>query len=296
MESLAAFSRIIPSQTNRIQKIFGMETSGGRGKEARKYEQLLARLSGGSMIAVEFLTARANQVYITRNSFVLPHPPLNLRGLCKARGTNQNTITNTRVVGKKGCPQCCGVEVSLVCGTFVILSQKKSARDVRICKESRCRGSKWRSQYSLIILSYSPSLDVLGLGSAIVNALQSAGYVVRAVVRDASIEKTQVAFPGIEVVSSDPGNLVDAFQGMDIVIEVMSNSVRPLGIKDFLDAAEATNVPVFVACGGAFALFVNEEKTLRLIDVVDGRENFLSMHEMHMAVQVQQPNPFLFSS
>jgi hypothetical protein len=26
-------------------------------------------------IAVEFQTARANQVYITRNSFVLPHPP-----------------------------------------------------------------------------------------------------------------------------------------------------------------------------------------------------------------------------
>jgi hypothetical protein len=62
-----------------------METSGGLGKEARKYVQLLARLSGGSMlaeiqriyqqIAVEFQTARANQVYITRNSFVLPHPP-----------------------------------------------------------------------------------------------------------------------------------------------------------------------------------------------------------------------------
>jgi hypothetical protein len=26
-------------------------------------------------IAVEFQTARANQVYITRNRFVLPHPP-----------------------------------------------------------------------------------------------------------------------------------------------------------------------------------------------------------------------------
>jgi hypothetical protein len=62
-----------------------METSGGLGNEARKYVQLLARLSGGSMgaeiqriyqqIAVEFQTARANQVYITRNRFVLPHPP-----------------------------------------------------------------------------------------------------------------------------------------------------------------------------------------------------------------------------
>ena len=64
---------------------FGVETSGGLGKEARQYVKLLARLSGGSMgveiqriyqqIAVELQTARANQVYITRNRFVLPFPP-----------------------------------------------------------------------------------------------------------------------------------------------------------------------------------------------------------------------------
>jgi hypothetical protein len=58
-----------------------METSGGLGKEVRKYVQLLARLSGGSMgveiqriyqqIAVEFQTARANQVYII-TSWKLP--------------------------------------------------------------------------------------------------------------------------------------------------------------------------------------------------------------------------------
>jgi hypothetical protein len=58
------------------------------GNEARKYVQLLARLSGGSMgaeiqriyqqIAVEFQTARANQV--TRNRFVLRHPPPQPRG------------------------------------------------------------------------------------------------------------------------------------------------------------------------------------------------------------------------
>jgi hypothetical protein len=82
-----------------------METSGGIGKEARKYVQLLARGSMGveiqriyQQIVVEFQTARANQVDITRNSFVLPHPPPQLQGLCKPRGTNQNTITNTSVV------------------------------------------------------------------------------------------------------------------------------------------------------------------------------------------------------
>jgi hypothetical protein len=78
-------------KTNRCNIFFfGMETSGGLGKEAKKYVQLLARLSGGSMgveiqriyqqIAVEFQTARANQVYITRNRFVLPHPPPQLQG------------------------------------------------------------------------------------------------------------------------------------------------------------------------------------------------------------------------
>mgnify|MGYP006165262259 FL=1 len=64
---------------------FGIETSGGLGKEARQYVKLLARLAGGPMgveiqriyqrIAVELQTARANQVYITRNRFVLHHPP-----------------------------------------------------------------------------------------------------------------------------------------------------------------------------------------------------------------------------
>ena len=62
---------------------FGVETSGGLGKEARQYVKLLARLAGGPMgveieriyqqIAVELQTARANQV--TRNRFVLHHPP-----------------------------------------------------------------------------------------------------------------------------------------------------------------------------------------------------------------------------
>jgi hypothetical protein len=190
---------------------------------------------------------------------------------------------------------------------------RQKSTNVWFGEESRSGGSKRRSlpflrqyDYPLPLPSLSPfsfllisSHRSLGLGTALVNALQSAGYLVRAVVRDASIEKTKLSFPGIEVVSSAPANLVDAFQGMDIVIEVMSNSLRPLGIKDFLDAAELTNVPIFVACGGAFALFVNEEKTLRLIDVVDGRENFLSMHEMHMAVQVHSPvtvhllSPFL---
>lgn len=127
----------------------------------------------------------------------------------------------------------------------------------------------------------------IGLGSAIAKVLQNAGNTVKAVVREESIGKTEAALPGIEAVSSDPTNLVDAFRGMDIVIEVMSNSMRPDGIKPFIDAAEDANVPTFVACGGAFALFVNDEKTTRLIDVVDGRENYIAMNDMHIAVQIR---------
>ena len=96
--------------------------------------------------------------------------------------------------------------------------------------------------------------------------------------------------------SSDPSNLVNAFQGVDIVIEVMSNSVRPAGIQDFVNAAEEANVQTFVACGGAFGLFVNDEKTVRLIDVVDGRENYAAMNDMHMAVQVLTHSPLSFPS
>jgi hypothetical protein len=49
-------------------------------------------------IAVEFQTARANQVYITRNSFVLPHPPPQPRGPCTPRYLPNPTHTmNTSV-------------------------------------------------------------------------------------------------------------------------------------------------------------------------------------------------------
>ena len=69
---------------------FAVETSGGLGKEARNYVKLLAKLSGGSlgweiqhiyqMLAVEIQSARANQIYITRNRYVSPTPPLNPQG------------------------------------------------------------------------------------------------------------------------------------------------------------------------------------------------------------------------
>lgn len=63
--------------------------------------------------------------------------------------------------------------------------------------------------------------------------------------------------------------------------------MRPNGIKNFIEAAEASNVQIFVACGGAFGLFIDDENKTRLIDVVDGRENYISMNNMHMEVQVR---------
>lgn len=132
------------------------------------------------------------------------------------------------------------------------------------------------------------SLSLAGLGTALVNALQSSGYHVRGIVRESSLIKAQELFPNIEIYTSNPDNLVHAFQGMDIVIEVVSNSLRPDGIRDYLKAAEDANISTFIVCGGAFGLFINDEHTLRVIDVVEGSENYRAMNDMHLAVQVSK--------
>ena len=64
---------------------FTVETSGGLGKEAREFVKLLAKMSGGDLsstilriyqtLAVEFQTARAEQIYINRR-YVTNNPPL----------------------------------------------------------------------------------------------------------------------------------------------------------------------------------------------------------------------------
>lgn len=70
---------------------------------------------------------------------------------------------------------------------------------------------------------------------------------------------------------------------LDAIIEVVSNSLRPHGIKVFVDAAAAAEVDTFVACGGAFALFVDEQKN-RVISTIDNAD-YSAMNDMHMAVQ-----------
>ena len=65
---------------------FAVETSGGLGKEAREFVKLLAKMSGGDLsstilriyqtLAVEFQTARAEQIYITNRRYVTNTPPL----------------------------------------------------------------------------------------------------------------------------------------------------------------------------------------------------------------------------
>jgi putative NADH-flavin reductase len=129
-----------------------------------------------------------------------------------------------------------------------------------------------------------------GLGQAIVRALLAAGHTVRGVVRTASIEKTKTAFPDIDVVSVD--DLATAFNGVDTVIEVVSNTERPAGVIEFIQAAEQENVKTFVACGGAFALFIKADKT-RLIDTMKGNKAYEDMNALHIAVQVHS---FLFES
>jgi hypothetical protein len=58
---------------------FAVETSGGLGKEAREFVKLFAKMSGGDLsstilriyqtLAVEFQTARAEQIYITNRRY-----------------------------------------------------------------------------------------------------------------------------------------------------------------------------------------------------------------------------------
>ena len=64
---------------------FAVETSGGLGKEAREFVKLLAKMSGDlssiilriyQTLAVEFQTARAEQIYITNRRYVTNTPPL----------------------------------------------------------------------------------------------------------------------------------------------------------------------------------------------------------------------------
>ena len=139
-------------------------------------------------------------------------------------------------------------------------------------------------------MSTSKVIAVVGasgsLGKSIVKVLVNAGHSVRGIVRPQSIEKTKEAFGDISIDILSVEDLDTAFNDVNTVIEVVSNTERPNGIRNFLEAAEKANVETFVACGGAFGLFLDDTKTNRAISVAGDNPNFVAMNDMHLKVQV----------
>ena len=125
-----------------------------------------------------------------------------------------------------------------------------------------------------------------GLGRAIFEQASARGHAVTAVVRD--VEKARSMFPGamIDQVSVEDGHgLVEAFQGHDCVIEVVSNSLRPHGVAHIIAASESAQVPIFVACGGAGCLMTKEgSDAIRLCDA-PGLSFLKNLTQMHLGVQ-----------
>jgi putative NADH-flavin reductase len=132
-----------------------------------------------------------------------------------------------------------------------------------------------------------------GLGQEIVLQSVAAGYEVIAVVRD--VVKAKSMFESIASVvhiatadlSSGEG-LTEAFTGVQVVVEVVSNTERPHNIQNIVSKCEITGVSVFVACGGAGQLFIDPERSKRLVTVLETMPNMewvRPVTDLHMAVQ-----------
>ena len=103
-----------------------------------------------------------------------------------------------------------------------------------------------------------------GLGSELARQALTAGIAVSGVIRSA--EKARTVFTDEErakltlhVGSLDDAEfLVQAFKGADAVVEVLSNSQRPDGVRKILEAAAAAEVTTAAVTGGAVTLFTSE--------------------------------------
>ena len=82
--------------------------------------------------------------------------------------------------------------------------------------------------------------------------------------------------------------LTEAFTGVQVVVEVVSNTERPHNIQNIVSKCEITGVSVFVACGGAGQLFIDPERSKRLVTVLETMPNMewaRPVTDLHMAVQ-----------
>lgn len=145
-----------------------------------------------------------------------------------------------------------------------------------------------------VMLSLSKTIAIVGatggLGQEIARQSISSGYNVIAVVRDAAKAKslfdTSVAIKSVDLSTGE--GLADAFAGADVVVEVISNSERPHGIQTIVSTCEESSVKVFVACGGAGQLFIDPEKSKRLVTILETLPNMgwaRPITDLHQAVQ-----------
>jgi len=131
-----------------------------------------------------------------------------------------------------------------------------------------------------------------GLGQEIVRLSAAAGYEVIAVVRDAVKAKNLFeSLAGVRIAPADLSSgegLTEAFAGAQVVVEVVANTERPHNIQNIVSKCETTGVSVFVACGGAGQLFIDPERSKRLVTVLETMPNMewvRPVTDLHMAVQ-----------
>ena len=130
-----------------------------------------------------------------------------------------------------------------------------------------------------------------GLGAHIVKQSLARGYSVTGIIR--SMEKAEKKFTAQErsEISFKIGDLSDAsflsaaFAGVDVVVEVLSNSLRPHGIKPLLDAAVTAGVGTFVVCGGAGELEVSPGTTMADTNPAWGTGWLTRITNLHLAVR-----------
>jgi putative NADH-flavin reductase len=102
-----------------------------------------------------------------------------------------------------------------------------------------------------------------GLGSQLARQALAAGLKVSGVIRSAA--KGEEVFTAEERTRltlhvgslDDAAFLATAFEGIDAVVEVISNSERPDGVRKILDAAQSAGVTTVGVTGGAVTLFTD---------------------------------------
>jgi putative NADH-flavin reductase len=162
---------------------------------------------------------------------------------------------------------------------------------------------------SIAVLIESSTADVISkkiaivgasgeLGRALTKQAIDHGHAVTAIVRNRQKLNSMFSediLTKINVIVGDTGStdaanfefFTKAFAGQDVVIETLSNSQRPNGVKFLVHAAESAGVEAFMACGGAGILFESKrEDAKRVYETLSANMAWLiDVSKLHMDVQ-----------